>query len=99
MPRRRYFVYILTNAHHTVLYTGVTDDLHRRLTEHRSGRGSAFCRRYNAGKLVFVETFCDVNEAIAREKQVKGGSRQRKLDLIAEQNPTWHDFAGDLALL
>ena len=97
MPQRRYFVYILTNAHHTVLYTGVTNGLHRRITEHRSGRGSVFCRRYNVSRLVYVEPFTDVREAIAREKQIKGGSRQRKLDLIEMHNPTWRNLSADLA--
>jgi putative endonuclease len=97
--RHRYYVYILTNQHRTVLYTGVTNDLRRRLQEHRSGQGSAFCRRYNVHRLVYAESFTDVREAIAREKQIKGGSRQRKLDLIAAQNPSWRDSADHPALL
>jgi putative endonuclease len=92
-------VYILPNRHHTVLYTGVTNDIRRRLAEHQSGRGSAFRRKYDVGKLVYLEPFDDVRDAIASEKQLKKGSRKRRLDLIAEQNPTWHDFAGDRALL
>lgn len=96
MRKRTYYAYILTNAHHTVLYVGVTNDMRRRLAEHRSGRGSAFTRRYNVGKLVWLEAFDDVRDAIACEKRLKAGSRRKKLDLIAEQNPTWRDYGEDL---
>ncbi|MEM1042038.1 MAG: GIY-YIG nuclease family protein [Bacteroidota bacterium] len=99
MTVRRYYVYILTNDHHTVLYTGVTNDLRRRLAEHRAGQGSSFTKRYNAHKLVYAESFRYVNDAIAREKQIKGGSRQKKLDLIEQHNPEWLDLGESLALL
>ena len=90
-----YYVYILTNGRHTVLYTGVTNNLARRLEEHRRDL-SGFTRRYNAHKLVYAEEFSDVREAIAREKQIKAGSRQKKLALIDSLNPTWRDLAEEL---
>lgn len=80
MPREHhYFVYILTNRKNKVLYTGVTNDLEHRLDEHKNKRVSGFAKRYNIDKLVYVEAFAHVNDAIAREKQIKGGSRQKKL--------------------
>lgn len=96
---RHYYVYILTNARRTVLYTGVTNDVRRRLQEHRTGRGSIFTRRYRVARLVYVEAFDDVNDAITREKRIKSGSRARKLALIASQNPYGRDLADDLMLL
>ena len=92
----RYYVYILTNPHRTVLYTGVTNDLARRLREHREGRGSGFTRRYNTDRLVYVEAHRYIGDAIAREKQIKAGSRKKKLDLINESNPEWDDLAGQV---
>jgi putative endonuclease len=89
---KQYFIYILTNKHHTVLYTGVTNDLQRRIYEHRSGQGGAFTSRYHVHKLVYYETCSDVQAAIAREKQIKGGSRQKKLNLIEGMNPQWNDL-------
>lgn len=91
MKQRNYCVYILTNAHHTVLYTGVTNDLRRRILEHRAGKGT-FTKKYNVTKLVFFECGSDVKAAIAREKQIKAGSRQKKIDLINGQNPAWKDL-------
>jgi putative endonuclease len=98
MSEKQYCVYIMTNAHHTVLYTGVTNNLERRVLEHREGK-SGFTKKYNVTKLVYYECGDDVNVAIAREKQIKGGSRQKKLDLINSLNPQWKDlyeeFFGD----
>ena len=91
-----YFVYILTNRRHTVLYTGVTNDLVRRVFEHRAKLTGGFTARYNVDKLVFYERTTDVNAAIAREKQIKGGSRRRKIALIDEMNPDWRDLFDDL---
>ena len=87
-----YCVYILTNKHHTVLYTGVTSDLYTRVIEHRTKVYPGFTAKYNVHKLVYFEQFGDVNDAIAREKQIKGGSRQKKIDLINSQNPGWNDL-------
>jgi putative endonuclease len=84
---RQYFVYILTNRHHTVLYTGVTNNLCRRVFEHREKLIPGFTSRYNVDKLVFFQGLA----AIAREKQIKGGSRAKKLALIAAMNPAWRD--------
>jgi putative endonuclease len=92
---RSYAVYILTNTHHSVLYTGVTNNLPRRLFQHRQGFGSAFTRRYNAHKLVYFELFGEPRFAIAREKQLKAGPRARKVALIESANPDWRDLSED----
>ena len=89
---KEYYVYIMTNAHNTVLYTGVTNNLARRVHEHKNGLGSTFVKKYNVHKLVYYEQGNDVNAAIAREKQIKGGSRQKKIDLINKMNPEWKDL-------
>ena len=86
---KQYCIYIMANANNTVLYTGVTNDLARRVYEHKNGLGSAFVKRYNAHKLVYFEVGDDVYSAITREKQIKGGSRQKKIDLINSLNPDW----------
>ena len=88
-----YYIYILTNKTHSVLYTGVTNDLSRRIAEHRQKLSpKSFTSKYNLTKLVFFESTSDVNVAIAREKQIKGGSREKKLRLISEMNPQWLDL-------
>lgn len=89
---KQYCVYIMTNAHNTVLYTGVTNNLARRVHEHKNGLGSAFVKRYNVHRLVYYEIGNDVNATIAREKQIKGGSRKKKIDLINKMNPEWKDL-------
>ncbi len=91
-----YFVYILTNANRTVLYTGVTNNLSRRIHEHSNGEGSGFTKRHQARRLVFCEQFDQANDAIAAEKRIKAGSRKKKLALIETQNPFWRDLAEDL---
>ena len=96
MRNHTYCVYIMTNKSNTVLYTGVTNDLYRRVTEHKSGKGSTFTSKYNVNKLVFFECGDDINAAIDREKQIKGGSRQNKMNLINEMNPEWRDLFEDL---
>lgn len=83
-------------ARRPVAGTGVTNSLHRRMLEHRSGNGSRFCKRYNVTKLAYHEEFRYVNDAIAREKQIKAGSRQKKLSLISEMNPSWEELAANL---
>ena len=98
MGKKEYCVYIMTNSRHTVLYTGVTNDLVRRVEEHKSGKGSAFAKKYNVNKLVFYESGDDINVAIAREKQIKAGSRKKKLDLINSMNPEWKDLAEEFYL-
>ena len=86
-----YCVYIWTNERNTVLYTGVTGDLKTRVHQHREKLLAGFTSRYNLSKLVYFETGYDPSGAIAREKQVKAGSRQKKIDLINRQNPEWRD--------
>ena len=92
MSDRQYCVYIMTNSHNTVLYTGVTNNLERRVTEHRAGKGSTFTKKYNLDKLVYFECGNDVNTAIFREKQIKAGSRKKKIELIESINPNWNDL-------
>ena len=92
MSDRQYCVYIMTNAHNTTLYTGVTNELQRRVLEHRAGKGSGFTKKYNITKLVYVESGDDINSAIAREKQLKAGSRRKKVELIESINPEWKDL-------
>jgi putative endonuclease len=92
----KYYVYIMTNAHHTVLYTGVTNDLARRVYEHKNGLGSAFVKKYNVHKLVYYQIGEDVHSTIAREKQIKAGSRKKKIDLINSLNPEWKDLYDEI---
>ncbi|MDO8425235.1 MAG: GIY-YIG nuclease family protein [bacterium] len=87
-----YCVYILTNKWNTVTYVGVTNALARRVHEHREKLVDGFTKRYNINKLVHVEVFARVDEAIAREKQLKGGSRAQKVALIERENPQWSDL-------
>jgi putative endonuclease len=75
-----------------VLYTGITSDLPKRVYQHRSKAVRGFTKRYNVSVLVYYEVFEDVRAAIAREKQIKAGSRQKKIDLINRVNPLWHDL-------
>ena len=91
-----YCVYIITNKNHTVLYTGVTNDLKRRVYEHKERLVKGFSSKYNLDRLVFYEATEDVESAISREKQIKGGSRQRKIDLIKSFNPDWKDLYTDI---
>ena len=90
------YVYILTNPRHTVLYTGVTSDLARRIEQHRASDRSTFAGKYNTRILVHVEEYPEILQAIDREKQIKAGSRKKKLALIQEFNPDWNDLADDL---
>jgi len=96
MDQHNYCVYILTNTYNTVLYTGVTNDLRRRVLEHKEGKGSTFTNKYKVHKLVYYECGSDINAAILREKQIKGGSRQSKIDLVNSINSGWRDLFKDL---
>jgi putative endonuclease len=91
-----YSVYILTNQRSTVLYTGVTGDLRARLQQHREKLLPGFTDRYNVSKLVYYEVGGDASGAIAREKQIKAGSRRKKIELINQLNPEWRDLNEDL---
>jgi len=82
----------MTNKFNKVLYTGVTSNLLKRVTEHKDKTVSGFTSNYNVTKLVYYEEYATMEEAIAREKQIKGGSRQRKIDLINGKNPEWKDL-------
>jgi putative endonuclease len=93
---RQYYVYIMTNPRKTVLYTGVTSDLIRRVWQHRHAKGAAFAARYHCSWLVLYEIFQDSYNAISREKQIKAGSRQRKIQLIERTNPEWRDLYTEL---
>ncbi len=89
-----YYIYIMTN-HSGTLYTGVTNNLARRVYEHKMKRGSAFTTRYNVNQLAYYESVGDVKSAIAREKQIKGWLRKRKIALIESLNPEWRDLSLD----
>ncbi len=83
---------MLTNKANTVIYTGVTNDLKRRVYQHKEKLIAGFTKRYNVKKLVYYEIFEDAYNAISREKQVKAGSRQKKIDLINGMNSKWKDL-------
>lgn len=93
---RDYYVYILTNWNHKVMYVGVTGHLTRRLYEHREQLVEGFTKKYNLHKLVYVEHTQDVQEALARERQLKGWRREKKNALVAAVNPEWKDLAPDV---
>ncbi len=94
MPRD-YYVYILTNKASMVLYTGVTNDLERRVYEHRTNALRGFTSRYGVHRFYF-EAGGDIGSAIEREKAIKGGSRKRKMALVDDFNPTWRDLYEDI---
>lgn len=93
MQRKNYFVYISTNKTHTVLYTGITNNLLNRDHQHKEKiNKKSFTARYNVNKLVYYETYLDIRSAIAREKQIKGWTRKKKIELIRKENPGWKDL-------
>lgn len=87
-----YFVYILASKKNGTLYIGVTNNLERRTLQHKSKETKSFTEKYNVNKLVYFEESQDVNEAIAREKQLKNWHRQWKINLIEQDNPEWNDL-------
>ena len=89
---RQYYVYIMTNQYNTVLYTGITNDLKRRIYEHKEKMVAGFTNKYNITKLVYYEVFDDPENAISREKQIKAGSRQKKIQLVTSMNKEWRDL-------
>ena len=91
-------VYIMANRRNGTLYTGITSDLTRRAWQHREGMGAGFTKRYGCKLLVWYEWHDDIELAILREKQIKAGSRKRKLAQIEAFNPTWRDLYGDIAV-
>jgi len=96
MDERQFYVYIMTNWKNTVLYTGVTNDLKRRVYEHKEKLVDGFTRHYNLTKLVYYEVADTAEAAIVREKQIKAGSKQKKVQLVKEMNKEWLDLYPDL---
>ncbi|NCS90583.1 MAG: excinuclease ABC subunit C [Ignavibacteria bacterium CG2_30_36_16] len=92
----KYFVYIMTNKNNTVLYTGVTNNLVRRVYEHKEKIIEGFTKKYNCSKLVWYEIHSDSYNAISREKQIKAGSRKKKIELINSMNQEWKDIYDEL---
>ena len=90
-----YYLYIMTNLHNTVLYTGVTNNLMRRVFEHKNKINKGFTAKYNCEKLVYYEHFTEIEYAIRREKQIKGWKRFKKINLIKALNPDWKDLYED----
>jgi putative endonuclease len=93
---KRYYVYILASKRNGTLYTGVTNDIRRRVQEHRLGLNKGFTNQHQVHRLVYVEQHASPTEAITREKQIKAGSRKSKLRLIEGMNPAWTDLANGL---
>jgi putative endonuclease len=91
-----FWIYIMTNEHDTVLYIGMTNDLAKRVSEHRTGEIPGFTANYRCKKLIYYEHCTDVRDAIAREKQIKNWSRAKKVKLIVTLNPRWFDLAPDI---
>lgn len=94
-----YYVYIMTNRSKRTLYTGMTNNLSRRIYEHRNKLIPGFTSKYNVSILLYFESSTDVNSAIAREKQIKGWLREKKIKLIESINPEWHDLSEKLEIL
>ena len=88
-----YYVYILTNKTNEVLYIGVTNDLSRRLQEHKNGELIGFTKQYHVHTLVYFEEYFDIEDAIAREKQLKHWRREKKIELVEQTNPEWDDLS------
>ena len=93
---KQYYVYVMTNKGNTTLYTGVTSDLLKRAYQHREKFVDGFTKKYRITKLDYYEVFDDIENAIAREKQVKAGSRQKKVQLINQMNREWKDLFEEL---
>ncbi len=95
---KQYYVYIMTNLTNTVTYTGVTNDLARRVYEHKNKLAKGFTKKYGIGKLVYYEMCPNVESAIEREKQIKSGSRQDKIRLVNSMNREWCDLSEELEI-
>lgn len=96
MERKQYYVYIMANKANTVLYTGVTNNLQKRIYEHKNKLAEGFTKKYNINKLVRYEIFDNSYAAISREKQIKAGSRKKKIDLIKNMNSVFRDLYEEL---
>jgi putative endonuclease len=95
---KQYFVYILTNWNNKVIYTGVTNDLKRRMNEHKNRQIDGFTKKYNLHKLVYFEESSDIRSAIGREKEIKKWRREKKNELVESFNPLWKDLGEDFDL-
>ena len=95
---KEYFVYIMTNKYNTALYTGVTNDLMRRVWEHKEGFGSTFTSRYRVIKLVYYESYENINLAIASKHKSKAARGKRKFNLVNSLNPDWKDLYEEIIL-
>ena len=91
-----YYVYLMSNERNTVLYAGVTNDLKKRVFEHKNKLCSGFTSKYNVTNLIYYEMFQDINCAIEREKQIKAGSRKKKIELINFANKSWKDLYSEI---
>lgn len=89
---KEYYIYLITNKKLNVLYTGVTNNLIRRIYEHKNKLLDGFTKKYNVDRLIYFEAYSEINDAILREKQIKGWSRKKKNDLINTINPQWKDL-------
>lgn len=96
MLNKNYYIYILTNWNNRVMYIGVTNDLKRRLYEHKNKIYPGFTNKYNLNKIVYYELFFDINDAIRREKELKKWRREKKNNLIELINPNWNDLSQEL---
>lgn len=96
MPSRQYYVYILANSTNVALYVGVTNDLKKRVYEHKQRLARGFTKKYGIDKLVYYEVFDDAQNAIIREKRLKGGSRAKKNRLVESINPQWRDLYDEI---
>jgi len=94
--QKHYYVYIMTNENDTVLYTGITSNLKVRVYQHKNKLAKGFTNKYNVNKLVYAEVYDYVWDALRREKQIKSGSRQKKIGLVNNSNPEWKDLSDDL---
>ncbi len=92
----KYYVYIMSTYNNAVIYIGVTNNLVRRVNQHKNKQIEGYTSRYNVTKLVYYEEYDDINKAITREKQIKGITRERKNKLIFQQNPKWIDLSKNL---
>jgi len=92
MPRHKYYVYILTNWNNKVMYVGMTNNLERRILEHKSKLIEGFTKKYNVTNLVYYEVFDDVKVCIEREKEIKGWRREKKNKLVEKVNPKWKEI-------
>jgi putative endonuclease len=97
MDSHHYFVYILSNKYHTVYYVGVTNNLVRRIFEHRGKLADGFTKKYNVSKLLYFEEYNDVQEALNREKQIKDFRRSKKIALIEKMNSNWNDLFEEIS--